>query len=140
NRLQETVTFQNAPYLSLERSREIFRRLAVIHFPLESEVKVMNLPEWSGWVLYEPARAAIEVGLEELRGMAMMSHPVYRNAFLTLGQIMEFCLNEFKEEEDLMRWKELLGTMEQDFRAAWLLDQEIQQVLAVPQTNSPIVE
>jgi hypothetical protein len=130
NRLQETVTFQNAPYLSLERSRDIFRRLAVIHFPLDSEVKVMPLPEWSGWVLYEPARAAIKAGLEELRGMVMMSHPVYRNAFLSLGQIMEFCLNDFKTEQDLLRWKELLGTMEQDFRDAWLLDQNIQETLA----------
>ncbi len=129
NRLQETVTFQNAPYLSLERSREIFRRLAVIHFPLDSEVKVIPLPEWSGWVLYEPARAAMKEGLEELRGMVMLSHPVYRNAFLSLGQMMEFCLQDFKTEQDLLRWKELLGTMEQDFRDAWLLDQNIQQVL-----------
>lgn len=129
NRFQETTTFQNSPYWTLEKSRETLRRLSVLHFPYDSEIQVATLRDWSGWVLYSPAKKAIEIRLEELQVVLGFVHPIYYNAYLSLGLLMEFCLKDFKSEQDLTEWERLLNQVERDFRTAFRLEQDIQSKL-----------
>lgn len=129
-RFQEITAFQNSPYWNMTKSRETLRRLAVLQFPYDRDIQVAMLKDWSGWVLYQPAQKAIESQILELQVALEFVHPIYYNAYLSLGLLMDFCRNEFKSEADLNKWQALLSQVEQDLREAFRLEQQIQSKLS----------